>query len=119
MDPGARTSTPWRYRVWGPAWLIALLAYVPVDLLAALITSYFPFQPMWVENVVLFGPLSVLGILMMACIIRGIMGPEVPLIIDTDSPSPESVRRSVFWTRIIGTVCTLVFIVGQIWRHFL
>lgn len=112
MDPETRSRIPWRWRVWGAAWLAAVVAYLPIALLLAATLAHT--LAAWLVVVTLYGPLVVLGALALATIIRGVMGPEVP--IQSMAHTNDRPPRSLFWLRLVAGICLLIFTLGQLFR---
>lgn len=68
MDRRTRASTPWRYHVWFYAWLIAIVAYVPVGGVVAVIVGFGP-ESAW-KDVVLYGPLALMSCFFLYYMVR-------------------------------------------------
>ena len=115
MDRSTRKSAPWRYRIWWMAWAFLLVPYLPIGMLVALYTSYHPITPVWLENVVLYGPFVMIFVLSMGCLAIGSRGPEVPLMLPYSPQAREKEERSLARWQIGVAVVVAISVIGRLY----
>ena len=114
MDARSRRLVPWRYQVWSSAGIVALLAYVPIGVLIALISHFWiDFLPPLVLDVVLYGPILAIFVLTEYWMIRRHLGPPLPT---TDWFDEAEMERRVVgfgkW-RWLGPALLVAFVLGR------
>jgi hypothetical protein len=115
MDRATRKSAPWRYRIWAMAWIFLLVPYLPIGMLVALYTSYFPITPVWLENVILYGPFVMIFIAFVTCLAIGSRGPEVPLVLPDSPQAQEKEERSLARWQIGVGILVAVSVIGRLY----
>ena len=115
MDRATRKSAPWRYRIWAMAWAALILPDLLVGILVALYTNSFPITPVWLENVVLYGPIVMIFILAMTCLAIGSRGPEVPLMLPDSPREQEKEARSLARWQIGVGILVAVSVIGRLY----
>ena len=115
MDRATRKSAPWRYRIWAMAWAALIAPYLPVGMLVALYTSYFPIKPVWLEDVVIYGPLVMIFIAFVTCLAIGSRGPQVPLMLPDSPQAQEKEERSLARWQIGVAVVVAISVIGRLY----
>lgn len=113
MDRASRGQVRWRWRVWGAAWIVAVVAWTPLAMVLGLTLP--SSIPEWLIGTILYGPLVVAGSLALGCIVAGVLGPPVPLVVTTPDAKNRERRAIVEW-RVVGAVGLSLFILGQLLR---
>jgi hypothetical protein len=120
MDWGARAARPWRVRIWYAAWLIAIVAYLPFEILIGVLTvQVFRVTGVW-ESLILFGPICTLLSLFLYCMVRSWFSPAVPpgpwvaTTAEEQKGAQERAARSYrLWYWVAG-ILTAATIIGRI-----
>ena len=138
MDRKSRDQTPWRYHVWFFAWVVALAAYAPIAVLAALLVRALGRQRDFLPQLALYGPIVLISVTAFYYLIRHLTcranvpsdwsieerdndSQERPEVVDGDahlvgrhgvrSRSPRPLLRNPWYW--IGAALILISIVGR------
>lgn len=115
MDRATRKSAPWRYRIWAMAWVVLMVPVFPLGILFALYTNDHPITPVWLENVILYGPLVMIFIAFVTYLAIGSRGPEVPLMLPDSPQAQEKEERSLARWQIGVTVVVAISVIGRLY----
>jgi|GEM_PF-2368470 len=118
MDRKTRSTRPWRYKIWTGAWIVAVVAYAPVDVgLGLLFTQIgLPLGP--VENLILFGPLVMALCFYYYCLIRSRTAhASIPHRRMTEAEM-EKLQRSISTLRWISGICVAVLVTVGVLTHY-
>jgi hypothetical protein len=97
------------------AWVVLVAPLLPVEMLVGAYTHYVPITPVWLENVILYGPAVVIFILSMTCLAIGSRGPEVPLVLPDSPQAREKEARSLARWQIGVGILVAVSVIGRLY----
>lgn len=94
MDLRVRPAPPWRHHIWFDSWFVLLIAWIPVEVLLALVLPHGSGRsPSWQEAAI-YGPTAVIGAGLIWCAICKQFEPPPPLRYTRPPATPQAPKRS-------------------------